>query len=68
MVRAKARVPNRAKVRREVIENATRAMSVRPKTWIMKLNRAGERVGAAIRIPDYRDGISIGRAVREIRI
>ena len=28
----------------------------------------GDRVGAVIRIPDYSDGVSIGRVVREIRV
>jgi hypothetical protein len=59
-VRARARVPNRAKVRREVIENATRPMSVRLKTWVMNLNPTGERVGAVFRIPAYDDGVSVG--------
>jgi hypothetical protein len=43
-----------------VIENATRPMSVRLKTWIMKLNPTGERFGAVFRIPAYDDGVSVG--------
>ena len=43
-------------------------MSVRLTTWIMKLNPMGERVGAAIRIPDYDDGVSVSRLLREIHV
>jgi hypothetical protein len=60
------RVPNRAKVGRYEIENDTRTVDVKLKTWAMKLSTTSEYIGALVQIPNYDYGVSFGRFRRKI--
>jgi hypothetical protein len=55
-------------VGRYEIENDTRTVDVKLKTWAMKSSPTSEYIGAFVQIPDYDYGVSFGRIRRKIHV